>query len=246
MDFSKIMERLAPVAQHFEPSLLEHLDIIAEHTIPVSLKAGECFPKIGYEEYQTALIIEGAFRIYSVDERGKENTIRLSAEGEFTVFLEDYKKLNPHIEYRWEAVTDATLLTWSLEGMELLARTVPRWYTITIKIIHSIILQLAVERGEMFNDDATTRYLKFDQRYPHISARVPLRHIASYLGIAPQSLSRIRNLCPAKFNAERHFKIKQRDKQGQITTRQLRLFKETIGRKIAGGARAKALVPFGF
>jgi FixJ family two-component response regulator len=55
------------------------------------------------------------------------------------------------------------------------------------------VLSISVERAEMFNDDATTRYQKFAQRYPQALENVPLRHIANYLGIAPQSLSRIRH-----------------------------------------------------
>jgi hypothetical protein len=55
-----------------------------------------------------------------------------------------------------------------------------------------ILLDNALERTEMFNDDASTRYRKFMERYPEDLARIPLRHLANYLGIAPQSLSRIR------------------------------------------------------
>jgi CRP-like cAMP-binding protein len=46
------------------------------------------------------------------------------------------------------------------------------------------------------NEPAEERYLKMLQQFPHILQRVPQRHIASYLGIRPQSLSRIRkNIC---------------------------------------------------
>jgi CRP-like cAMP-binding protein len=192
MDFAKIIAQLAPIGQYFDVSMLAHLDSIAAHTTPMYLQSGERFPPKGHEQFQAAYIAEGIFRVYSVDAKGKETTIRLSAEGDFTMYLEDYKKFNPDLEYRWEAVTNATLLTWSNESMEYLARNVPNWYSLSMKIIHVLLLRMVVERGEMFNDDATTRYLKFAQRYPSILARVPLRHVANYLGIAPQSLSRIR------------------------------------------------------
>ncbi len=41
-------------------------------------------------------------------------------------------------------------------------------------------------------ENATTRYLKFLDRYPNIDTRIPLQHIASHLGITPTQLSRIR------------------------------------------------------
>ena len=42
-------------------------------------------------------------------------------------------------------------------------------------------------------ENATERYLHFKKLYPELSGRIPLKHIATYLGIAPESLSRIRS-----------------------------------------------------
>lgn len=192
MDLSRIMEQLAPVARHFDASTLEHLDVIAAHTTPLTFKAAEPFPKEGHEDNQAAYVVDGVFRVYSIDKFGKENTIRLPAEGDFTMYLEDYKVLSPNIDYRWEAVTDGLLLTWGKADLDFLSKQVPNWNFLTLKIMQTLILRLYNERGEMFNDDATTRYIKFAERFPQTIARVPLRHIANYLGIAPQSLSRIR------------------------------------------------------
>jgi hypothetical protein len=75
----------------------------------------------------------------------------------------------------------------------MLVREIPGWYFFTIKMIEMIIYRLCIERAEMSNNDATTRYIKFAERYPNTISRVPLRYIANYLGITPQSLSRIRH-----------------------------------------------------
>lgn len=196
MDFSKILTQLAPIARHFDASMLDYLDEIAQHTTPLEFKAGELFPKIGNEDHQVAYVVEGVFRVYSIDPQGKENTIRLPAEGDFTMYLEEYKLFSPHLDYRWEAVTDAMMLTWDRADLDYLVKKIPNWYFLTLKILQTMVLRLAIERGEMFNDDATTRYKKFAERYPHVISRVPLRLVASYLGIAPQSLSRIRHQMP--------------------------------------------------
>ncbi|MFN0216453.1 MAG: Crp/Fnr family transcriptional regulator [Saprospiraceae bacterium] len=192
MDLSKIVQQLAPIAMHFDSAMLEHLDVIAAHTTPHQIKAGDRFPLAGYEHHQAGYIVEGVFRVYSLDEDKKETTIRLPAEGEFTMYLEDYKALNPSIAYFWEAVTDSIILTWGQEDLDFLVKNIPNWYLFSLKIIQTNILRLTIERGELFSDNATARYLKFKQRYPHVITRVPLRHVANYLGIAPQSLSRIR------------------------------------------------------
>ncbi|MBL7807146.1 MAG: Crp/Fnr family transcriptional regulator [Saprospiraceae bacterium] len=193
MELARIFELLAPVARQIDTAILPYLDVIAAHTRSLDCKAGERFPREGERENQAAFIVEGVFRVYSVDAEGKESTIRFPAEGEFTLFVEDYKELNPEAEYYWEAMTDATLLTWRESDLEVLVREIPGWYFFTIKMMEMIVYRLFIERAEMFNDDATTRYTKFAERYPNTISRIPLRYIANYLGIAPQSLSRIRH-----------------------------------------------------
>jgi hypothetical protein len=48
------------------------------------------------------------------------------------------------------------------------------------------------EKSRMISDDATTRYLKFMERYSFMVDRLPLKEVASFLGIRQQSLSRLR------------------------------------------------------
>ncbi|MCC7466117.1 MAG: Crp/Fnr family transcriptional regulator [Saprospiraceae bacterium] len=176
-----------------DTDILPYIDLIAAHTTPIQCKAGDRFPNTGESERIVAFITEGVFRVYSVDQHGKELILRFAAEGEFTLLSDDYKGLNPDAEYYWEALTDTTLLTWRDKDLEVLVNKIPGWYSISLKIMETLIYRLVIERAEMFNDDATTRYRKFIQRYPDTITRVPLRCIANYLGIAPQSLSRIRH-----------------------------------------------------
>lgn len=192
MESSQIIDLLTLIIQQYEPSLMPYLKEIEARTGTCSLRPGDRFPPPGQSLRQAAYLAQGVFRVYSVDETKEEKIVRLPSEGDFTMRLAAYHDIRPNVEYYWEALTDASLLTWQHEDMEYLARTVPNWYSMTVAITQRILLQLAVERAEMFNDDATLRYQKFVERYPSVAARVPLRYVASYLGIAPQSLSRIR------------------------------------------------------
>ena len=192
METSTIIKYLEPIAQYYDPSMMDHLEAIAVHVTPRKFKAGECIPQPGQSDFTAACVVEGVFRTISIDSTKHEHTVRFAAEGDFSMYIQELKVVGSSLEYRWEAVTDSVMLTWERNGLEMLAKTIPNWYFVSLKILQTIILRLTVERGEMFSDDATTRYLKFAARYPHIIARVPLRHVADYLGIAPQSLSRIR------------------------------------------------------
>lgn len=193
MNPAKISNLLAPIIHRLDKDMLPYIDLIAAHTTPIQCKAGDRFPNTSDSERTVAFITEGVFRVYSVDKRGRELILRFAAEGEFTFLSDDYKSLNSDSEYHWEALTDATLLAWRDKDLELLVNKIPGWYSTSLKIMATLIYRLVIERAEMFNDDATTRYLKFIQRYPDTITRVPLRCIANYLGIAPQSLSRIRH-----------------------------------------------------
>ena len=60
------------------------------------------------------------------------------------------------------------------------------------KLLTEELLKKLTHRSPLVNEDATTRYLNFMQEHRAVLQRVPLSYIASYLGITPQSLSRIR------------------------------------------------------
>ncbi len=61
-----------------------------------------------------------------------------------------------------------------------------------LKTAEWLYVKLDQRESELLLDDAATRYLKFLAEYPGLVHRVKQYHIASYLGITPESLSRIR------------------------------------------------------
>lgn len=192
MDNLQVKELLAQVVSRLGGAFTDHLDEIAAQTTLLQLRAGERFPKIGLEVFQAGCITEGVMRVYAKGELGQDTIIRLLSEGDFTVYLPDFKPFNPADTMCWEAISDLTMLAWSTEGLDKLSNKIPNWHTQTVKILKTMMLLISLERAEMFNDDATTRYLKFAERNPNLISRVPLRYVANYLGITPQSLSRIR------------------------------------------------------
>lgn len=192
MEHLQIKDLLSRTISRFGGPFVDLLDEVAANTTVLHLRAGERFPKTGEEIYQAGCIVEGTMRVYSKGEQGQETIIRLLSEGDFTVYLADFKFLNPSDELAWEAITDLTMMAWTTEGLDQFAQKIPNWNSLILQILKTMMLMIAIERAEMFSDDATTRYTKFAQRNPHLISRVPLRYIANYLGITPQSLSRIR------------------------------------------------------
>jgi hypothetical protein len=76
--------------------------------------------------------------------------------------------------------------------MQTLTRELPRFRSITASIDRKTSMDLLRQRDLLINRDAAAKYQLFVEQYPHILQRVPLGHVASFLDITQQSLSRLR------------------------------------------------------
>ena len=167
------------------------LEEVAARSQIVRMSAGEFFLKPGQICHRVGFVLEGVVRVFTLNEKGEESIRGFSAEKGFVSDLNSYYSKAPTMEH-WEALTDVMMMVWERADIEYCEQNLAIWYPVTGNITQRILSNNAQERSIMVSEDASTRYQKFMERYPHIIARVPLRHIATYLGIAPQSLSRIR------------------------------------------------------
>ena len=167
------------------------LEYVLEKAQRLFIPQGDFFLKPGQICHNIGFVTEGVLRTFIIDEQGKELIRNFPSEYSFVVDLNSYHNRIPSVEY-WEALTDIHLLLWDRSTLECFERNIASWHAVTTNMTQKILLDNALERTEMFSDDASTRYRKFMERYPEDLVRIPLRHLANYLGIAPQSLSRIR------------------------------------------------------
>lgn len=140
----------------------------------------------------TGFIVRGAARMFSVDEKGNEHVVRFGLENWWIGDQESFYHFTPS-RYHIEMVEDTDLLLISNEGLQELQEKsaafdhfvkMQNQFTAaaTQKRIHAAISMTAEERYE----DLVKTYPQFIQRFPQ-------NMIASYLGISPETLSRIRN-----------------------------------------------------
>jgi len=136
-------------------------------------------------------IEKGALRFYYIDEDGNDITHWFSFEGSFMTEVDSFFSQLPS-DFYLETLEDSELVTFSLDSFETLSNQFPEFTTIE-KIIYRKSL---VELGEKIKDlqfrNAKIRYENLIKKQEDILQRVALGHIASYLGITQQSLSRIR------------------------------------------------------
>lgn len=136
-------------------------------------------------------ITSGSVRSYHVDQKGVEHIYQLRLENSWISDLESFFSQNPS-NYYIESMEDSTLLRISHERLETLYAEVPkmeRYFRILFQKAYVNALQ---RLNSTMWDTAEARYNEMVKENCDILQRVPQTYIASYLGITPESLSRIR------------------------------------------------------
>ncbi|SIS96133.1 Crp/Fnr family transcriptional regulator [Belliella pelovolcani] len=137
-----------------------------------------------------AFVNKGSLRKYSI-ENGNEHIIQFAIEGWTVGDLLSFLSEEP-ATYHIDTLEDSELVLMSKAAHDELLRTQPKYETyfrllitgayIALQRRHSFTLSLPVEQ----------RYMDFVEKYPEIVQRVPQHMIASYLGLTPETLSRVR------------------------------------------------------
>jgi len=136
-------------------------------------------------------IVSGFMRKYYVNDKGEEITVDLNNGPRFFTSYYSFVKQTTSEEYL-QCITDCELLRITKADADSSAKTSYTQKDYTIKLFQ----QVQEEDRQRMNDLATLtaeqRYVKLMKESPNIIKHVPLKYIASYLGIKPESLSRIR------------------------------------------------------
>ena len=133
----------------------------------------------------------GALFSYSTDAKGAQHVIQFAFEGWWISDLYSFFTQEPST-LNIEVLEDAELLTIDREQHQQLLAQVPRYETY-IRLLYQnayIALQRRVE--STIGLTAEEKYVRLLDQYPTILQRMPLNLIASYLGVTPETLSRIR------------------------------------------------------
>ncbi|SEW54286.1 Crp/Fnr family transcriptional regulator [Chitinophaga arvensicola] len=136
-------------------------------------------------------IVEGAVRLW-FNNKGKDTTFQFFFEGEGVSSIESFRTGQPSM-CTIETISAARLLKVSKENLDLIIDSEPGFRANLEGIIFHRLLRYTKMFIAQIRDTPQERYEALIRDQPHILQRVPLQYIASYLGITPVSLSRIRN-----------------------------------------------------
>ncbi|MDB5284354.1 MAG: cyclic nucleotide-binding protein [Bacteroidota bacterium] len=174
------------------PLAADDIELIQSYFTPKKLRKGQYLLQEGEICKSTAFIVKGAMRQYSVDDKGTEHIIQLGIENWWCLERESFLMLTPS-RYNIDAWEDTDLLMLKKTDYndhlinvpavaEMIALMKDRYASATQKRLHSVL-----------NDTAEQRYFNLLNTYPEIVQRFPQYLIASYLGVAKETLSRLRS-----------------------------------------------------
>jgi CRP-like cAMP-binding protein len=136
-------------------------------------------------------IMEGCFRLYGVDDKGYEHNIQFAAENDWIADIGSFHTRKPS-RLNIQAIEDSMIAQIEQQDLYFLYLNIPKLDRIFKVIIENKYVELQNRVLQNFSSTAELRYLNFLEQYPTLSHRLPNTQIASYLGITPEFLSKIR------------------------------------------------------
>ena len=155
------------------------------------IKKKHFFIKSGDVFFDQAFVVQGTLRVFYLDEKSQEHVLYFGFKDWWVGDLASLQDQRPS-QLNVQALEDSWVLSFTQKGIEEIYQKVP-----AMERLFRIMAQrtLAVLQKRFFltvSASAEARYLELIKRHPKIEQLVPQHQIASYLGILPESLSRMK------------------------------------------------------
>lgn len=185
------MQSMMAYFGQISPLSEESLQKLQANTVAAELKKGDYFVREGEYCTQIAFLEHGVVRAFYTSKEGKEYNKTFftgpAIIGSYASLISGEKNRLPQ-----QALTDCVVWTLGYELIEQMSDNNYELERLRRKIAEQFFVGNEKKQLEMALLDATERYLIFQQEHPGLEDKVPQYHIASYLGISPTQLSRIR------------------------------------------------------
>lgn len=139
----------------------------------------------------SAFVLDGALKSFTVDGDGKEHILSFATRDWWISDLYSLLTQKPAV-LNIEAIADSEILVLSRENQQLLYERIPKFERFFRIIVENSLVANQQRLIDNMSATAEERYLSFIRKYPLIPSCVPQHSIASYLGITPEFLSKIR------------------------------------------------------
>lgn len=173
------------------PLTWQQFDSIRGFFVLKSMDKGELLLREGEVAKYGAFVCKGCLRSYVVDNNGKEHIVQFAPENWWLSDIESMLHKQPSL-YFMDAIEPTEVLLAEMSSFQKMIDQLPGF---------AESFRLGQQKHTAAKDkrivssltaDAETKYRDFLDKYPTIAQRVPLHMIASYLGLSPETLSRVR------------------------------------------------------
>lgn len=169
----------------------EEIDFFLDNVKTKKFKKGELFHSADNVCIKIGLVKSGLLKSYVIDDNANEKIIEFYPENSFvsafTSFITKEKT-----DWNIQTIEDSEILIITKEFLEQLYKRNNCWTFLGLKIFEMQTLKKCSREKSLLINNATERYLLFQRQYENLESRLALNHIALYLGIQPESFSRIR------------------------------------------------------
>lgn len=169
----------------------EDLELMLSYFKPLNLEKEGYFLKIGKKCNQVAFVNSGILRIYYLNDKGEETTCYFTQPDDFVTSFSSLTTNKPSTE-NIQAILPTELLVIDKEDLEMLYKKIPATQEFGRKAAENLAIIMENRISMFLNNSAQERYQFLMKNNPILLQTVPLQYLATYLGITPQHLSRLR------------------------------------------------------
>ncbi|PCJ92808.1 MAG: CarD family transcriptional regulator [Flavobacteriaceae bacterium] len=146
--------------------------------------------KIGKVENHLSFIEKSSIRLF-IPKEENDLTFGFCFKGQFMSAYDSFLTQLPST-YQTETLTDATLWRLTFNDLQDIYKSTEIGNIVGRKTAENLFLMKSQREQSLLNDTAEKRYLNLFTERPQLIKEIPLKYLASYIGVTPQALSRIR------------------------------------------------------
>lgn len=190
----KIMNKYTSLSEEEQQDIVKNI-LIEEY------KKGTELLRQGDAPSKCYFVLEGCIRQYSIDEKGKEVTSNFYTEEQAFGLFDDHEP-EKSSEYTYICLEDSVLVVGDLKTEKDMYKKYDKLESMTRQMMKENLGKVQDEFAAFIASTPVERYKAILRKRPHLINRVPQHQLASFLGITPESLSRIKKRVDMEENKE--------------------------------------------